>query len=263
MKIAPIRRLSASGIARFQTCPKQFCLQDIEREKGDQAVTGVLVQANAIHHALERFFGLPLGDRSPENLVVALRAVWSQHRRRGAFADADEEAQFGLEAVQMLRRFADGFALDAGPLAREQWLSGRTPSGVELFGKLDRVDERGDGLSIIDYKTGRQMLEVEDLRSEPAVWCYLMLAEAAYQRPVEQIRFIYLRHGLETCWEIERDDAQALKERLAAQIKTIREETQFPAAPGPHCRFCPFALRCPERTQVSLEELVPVEGLPF
>jgi RecB family exonuclease len=258
-------RLSASAISRFELCPKQFLLTDILRERRQEEPSPILVQANAVHHALERFFGLPLDERDPENLVRALRSVWPQHRKRGAFANADEEAFYGVEAITMLRSFAGAFALDAEPLAREQWLKGRTKSGIEIIGKLDRVDERSDGLVITDYKTGQRMLEPEDLRHEAAVAAYISLAEASYGKPVSSVRYLYLRNAADVVWEPERDDVERLKRGIATRIGEIRRATGegFPATPGEHCRFCPFALRCPERSRVSLDDLQVAEGLPF
>lgn len=258
-------RLSASAIDRFTVCPKQFLLDDVLRERPKDEPSPILVQANAVHHALERFFGLPSDERDPENLITALRSVWPKHRKRGAFSTTDEEASYGLEAVEMLRRFAGAFPLGAEPIAREQWLKGKTTSGIEIIGKLDRVDQRADGLAITDYKTGQRMLEPEDLKHEAAVAVYLSLAEASYGRPVTSVRYLYLRHGTDVVWEPEREDVDALKTRIAGRIGEIRQATidGFVATPGEHCRFCPFALRCPERTQVALDDLQVAEGLPF
>lgn len=257
------RRLSASALARFQTCPKQYYLADIAREPRNEEPSPILVQANAVHHALERFFGLPLAARLPENLTRALRSVWPQHRKPGAFTDRDDEIRYGVEAIEMLNRFSSAFSLDVQPLAREQWLTGRTESGVNLVAKLDRVDRLRDGVAVLDYKTGRRILEREDLRHEPSIWIYVALAEAAYRMPVEELRFVYLREAVEVVWQLEREDVQALKERLALKIEEIRTTALFEARPGAHCRFCPFALGCQERSAVSLDDLVEVEGLPF
>lgn len=258
-------RLSASAINRFELCPKQFLLADLSRERQREEPSPILVQANAVHHALERFFGLSIEERDPENLIKALRSVWPQHRKRGAFATAEEEAFYGLEAIAMLRSFAGAFALDAEPVAREQWLKGRTKSGIEIIGKLDRVDERRDGLAITDYKTGQHMLEPEDLRHEAAVAVYVSLAEASYGKPVTSVRYLYLRNAADVVWEPERDDVERLKRGIATRIGEIRRATNegFPATPGEHCRFCPFTLRCPERSRVSLDDLQVAEGLPF
>ena len=256
-------RISPSAISRFLACPKQYRVYDLERSVPKQEPSPVLARANAVHHALERFFGLPDEHRQPENLERALRAVWPEHRR-GVFRTLDEEIEHGRAALEMLRRFGGSFDLTSVPIAREQWLTAELPSGTQVFGKVDRIDAlRGGGLEIIDYKTGSRVLEERDVKHEPAVWVYVAAAEAAYVDVVQRVRLIYLASGADVAWEPERDDVNELRKRLILTVREIEQATTFPATPGAHCNWCALRLRCRERTQVALDELIPVEGQPF
>jgi RecB family exonuclease len=256
-------RISPSAINRYVTCPKQYRVYDLERAAPRPEPSPILARANAVHHALERFFGLPDEDRRPENLERALRAVWPEHRR-GAFRSVDEEIEHGQAAIEMLRLFGRRFDLNAVPLAREQWLTAELPSGVQVFGKVDRIDPlRGGGMELIDYKTGARMLEQGDLKHEPATWVYVAAAEAAYIDEVRRVRLIYLPTGADVVWEPEREDVRELRKRLILTVREIEQAVEFTARPGPACNWCAIRLRCRERTEVSLDELVPVEGLPF
>jgi putative RecB family exonuclease len=256
-------RISPSAIGRWLACPKQYRLQDLERQAPPAEPSPILARANAVHHALERFYGLPDEDREPDNLERALRAVWPEHRR-GAFRSVDEEIEHGQAALAMLKLYGERFDLHAVPLAREQWLTAELPGAVQVFGKVDRIDAlRGGGLEIIDYKTGSRALEPADLKHEPATWVYVAAAEAAYVEEVRRLRLIYLPLGMDVAWEPEREDVRALRKRLILTVREIEAATAYPATPGPQCNWCPFRLRCRERTQVSLDELVPVEGPPF
>lgn len=256
-------RISPSAISRWLTCPKQYRAYDLERSVPKQEPSPVLARANAVHHALERFFGLPNEHRRLENLERALRAVWPEHRR-GAFRTVDEEIEHGRAALDMLRRFGARFDLSAVPIAREQWLGAELPSGTQIFGKVDRIDGlRGGGLEVIDYKTGSRMLEEQDLKHEPAVWVYVAAAEAAYEDVVARVRLIYLPAAADVVWEPEREDVRELRKRLTLTVREIEQATSFPATPGAHCNWCTLRLRCRERTEVAFEELVPVEGPPF
>jgi putative RecB family exonuclease len=257
------QRISPSAISRWLACRKQYRLQDLERQAPPAEPSPILARANAVHHALERFYGLPDEDREPDNLERALRAVWPEHRR-GAFRSVDEEIEHGQAALAMLKLYGERFDLHAVPLAREQWLTAELPGAVQVFGKVDRIDAlRGGGLEIIDYKTGSRALEPADLKHEPATWVYVAAAEAAYVEEVRRLRLIYLPLGMDVAWEPEREDVRALRKRLILTVREIEAATAYPATPGPQCNWCPFRLRCRERTQVSLDELVPVEGPPF
>ncbi len=256
-------RISPTALSRYVQCPRSFLLTDIERVGAREERSPILVQGNAVHHALERFYGLPLEDRRPEVLERALRTVWPQHRRPGSFTTKEEEAVFGAAAVDMLRSFGERFDLLVEPLAREQWVGVRI-AGIQLYGKIDRVDRaRGGGLELLDYKTGRRMLDAADLAREPAVQVYVIASEGEWKLPVERVRFIYLARQEEVVWEPEREDIEELKVRLIESVKALQKDEVFEARPGDQCRFCAAALHCSERQRVDLDDLVPVEELPF
>jgi RecB family exonuclease len=257
------RRLSPSALGRFRTCPKQFRLVDVERMRPSERGSPILTQGNAVHDALDRFFGLPQEERQPENLERALRAVWPNHRTKDTFSGREEERDFGVQALKMLNQFGETHDLAATPLAREQWVS-TVIGGVSLFGKIDRVDRASSGgLILTDYKTGRSILEQGDLKHEPAVQVYVCAAESEWRLPVELLRFVYLSHGTTVEWAPEREDVTDLRRRLEETVAAIAEETLWEARPGDWCRFCAARLHCADRQRVRLEDLVPVEGLPF
>ena len=117
---------------------------------------------NAIHGALEKFFGLRSEDRQPPDAVLhrCLRSVWKTHRRADTFATVDEERDYGEQGLRMLSLFTERFDTAAVPMARERWVSTRPANGVELFGRADRIDgsvhEGQSGvIDVIDYKPWR------------------------------------------------------------------------------------------------------------
>jgi putative RecB family exonuclease len=154
------RRLSPSALEKFRSCPKAFRYQYVDKAEGDDRPGAVLAVGNAVHHALECFYGLPGEHRTLENLHQALRSVWGRHRKPGCFRDELEEIEYGQQALETLARFAGEHDLLARPLAREEWLEVRLPNGIEVFGKVDRVD---GGLKVIDYKTGRRAITQKTL----------------------------------------------------------------------------------------------------
>jgi len=253
-----LTRLSPAAINRYRTCPRSFLLTDIQRRTRTEASSPILAQGNAIHHALERFFGLPVEHRNAETIELALRSVWPEHRRRAGFVSPSEEAAHGLAAIAMLRSFTESFDISCVPVAREQWVQARLPTGVEIFGKVDRIDRLPSGrLDVIDYKTGRHQLDADDLRQEPAVHVYVVATEATYSLEVERVRFVYLASATEVSWSPEREDIQAIKRRLLQLTENLAAESKWEARPAPHlCRTCPAALHCDERGRVTLDELV-------
>lgn len=272
-------RLSASAIGRYRLCEKQFHFADVLRARVDEPQSSpVLAQANAVHHALERFFGLPVRERNLEHLHRALRAVWPEHRA-GAFGSRFEEAYHGRDALEMLAAYAERADLTAQPLAREQRFRLALTPQVTLVGKIDRVDRAHDPsdpdrdeldtdrpatpIEVIDYKTGKQTLESASLPFEPAVQVYVAAAERLFKRPVSKVRYVYLR-GDDVEWVPgDRDEVEKVKRRLLDKCEEIASAQEFPAFAGVHCNWCRYALLCEERQKVELAQLVVPEGIPF
>ncbi len=227
----------------------------------------MLAQANAIHHALERFFGLRVEEREPaaEMLNRALRSVWRQHATPGTFLTTEEEADYGHAALAMLTAFSERFDTRIVPIAREQWVSARLPNGTEVFGKVDRIDRRDSGLlEVVDYKTGRLRLDEDDLPHEPALQVYLLGTEAAASGfEVARLRLIYLASGEERRWDPEREDVERARQRLLDVTDQIAADRSFGPTPGEQCRRCQFRLVCPDSDRVELHELLPEQEIPF
>jgi RecB family exonuclease len=257
-------RLSPAALARFRVCERQFLHVDVERLPRREQSNPLFMQGNAIHAALERFFGLRPEERIPPDAVLqqALRSQWRSHWKPEKFATSDLEIEFGNKALSMLGAFPEHFDTTVEPLAREQWVQTVLPNGIELFGKADRIDPFEDGLDIVDYKTGKYQLDEDDLAGEPAAQVYALAGEATFGLPVRRVRYLYLASGSQIAWWPERDDMAALAERLTELTDAIRS-SEFPASPGDHCRWCPAALRCTERGRVELAELQSSVALPF
>lgn len=265
------RRISPTAIARYRSCPRAAWFQYVARTPRIEQPSPALVVGNAVHAALERFFGLPPGDRAPAAEVLArcLRSVWPKHRTAGAFLSREEEGDWGRQGLRMLADFAGRFDTTVVPLAREQWVSTRLSSGVELYGKVDRIDggpsdggpPTGGALRVVDYKTGRHV--VEDLLDEPAVQAYVLAVEDRYKRAVEQIRFIYLASGDDIWCDLEREDVEFARESLTAAASAMYADQEFAPMPGEHCARCPYAHVCPDAGRVDLADLVVDDDLAF
>lgn len=257
------RRLSPSALEKFRACPKAFRLQYLDKAEGRDMPSAVLAVGNAVHHALERFFGLPAQHRNLDLLHQALRAVWPEHRKDGCFRDELEEIEYGQQALAMLSGFADAHDLLAAPLAREQWLEARLANGIEVFGKVDRVDEVEGGLKVIDYKTGRRAIAQKALPELPAARIYALAAQDHYARPVVEVSLLYLALGRELTWRPDTGELDRARDALIAEIDGLRATNDFRATPGAQCRFCPFADSCEERTLVRLEDIAITQEVPF
>jgi RecB family exonuclease len=215
--------------------------------------------------------GLVPAERTGDHLERALRRVWPEHRQ-AAFADRNEEGEVGRATLEMLGRFhARQRPKEARVLAREKWDSKRLDSGVEVFGKVGRIDARSTTARIceaIDYKTGQPPrypgeVHLPDESTAAEVYTLATEAETGRRWQVDQVRLIYLQTEDEVRWQPDREDLVAAEERLTELTKTIREDREFAANPGRHCAWCPWELVCPDAHRVQPGDLEPAADLPF
>lgn len=262
------RRMSPSGLERYRSCPKAFAYQYIEKAEQEDRPSPILVIGNAVHGALDRFYGLPDEHRSLDVLHQALRSVWPEHRNADAFMDTREESESGMAALEMLSRYADSHDLHARPREREGWGRAQLPNGIQVFGKLDRIDIDDDGaVTVIDYKTGRRAISEKEMPENVAAQIYCLAVADRFRGAAVTFRLEYLALGRDLSWSPTAEQLAAARERLVALTDEVHgldyEAGEFVATPGAACGFCPFAYMCPDKDRVRLEDLVVSEAVPF
>jgi site-specific DNA-methyltransferase (adenine-specific) len=264
------KRLSPGDLTDYSVCPRKVWLRRGAHIRLEGEPNATLMLGNAVHAALYLFFGLPPEQREPaaERLHACLRHAWREHCKPSFFASVEEERAYGQRALELLTTFALRFTTESVPLAREQWVTLKLPNGVVFRGKTDRVDgevhpDSKGSLEVIDYKTGRVMLDDDEVADEPAAQMYLLATEQMYNRQVHRVRFIYLTYGQDARWEPEREDVELVRERLLARTDEMLADRVFEPRPGAHCARCVFSHLCPDAGRVELTDLEVDDELVF
>jgi putative RecB family exonuclease len=162
------------------------------------------------------------------------------------------------------------------PAGVERTVATRTDL-IAVSGRIDRLDDRrpdqtrpgekrpGD-LVVVDYKTGRHRLTVDDARTSLALALYALAAERVLRRPCLTVELHHLPSGTVLAWE---HTTQSLARQLgraediASECATADERYKaaaaggppahdvFQARPGPGCGWCDFRAHCPEGSVAS------------
>lgn len=285
--------LSPSSLDRYMTCPKQFFYTyltgvrpvDAVDEEGDRSEFGTLV-----HNALREYLTPHLGvEKELSKLDPApLLAIFNEtFRASPLFSRLPLDTRLGLmetgrhrlETFVRSQATATLLALEK-PLAAILEIDGLR---IPLSGQIDRIEQRGDGVFILDYKTGkhtvmpgRKFWEDMDLRDRMETFgpdavdpdlasdladavrsvqlpAYLHLHAAASGRAPANAGLIKLAdNGAETLlfpprWTDE-ERAEAVDEITPLLVQTLVRHmvrcSRFEPRTGAHCVWCDFTNPC-------------------
>ena len=117
--------------------------------------------------------------------------------------------------------------------------------GIALTGFIDRVDKtKSGGLSIVDYKTNKELFTKDDLEHNLQLTLYQLAVEQMWLFPVENLGLYHLRSNtMCSCGPRSGEQLEAARKLVVNIAENIQKEN-FPAHEN---RFCPcdFAEHCP------------------
>ncbi len=115
-----------------------------------------------------------------------------------------------------------------------------------LIGRIDRIDDLGNGVRIIDYKTGssKEKLSLED---KEQLLIYQIAAEKALGLKPLELKYYYLEEGKEVSFLGSEKEKERVMSSIISEIENIKKSDFLPT-PGWHCKFCDFRDICEHRS---------------
>ena len=249
------RRLFACTPSRLTTwldCPRRYRMTYLDRPAPPRGGPwGHNTVGAAVHLALARWWSEPLDRRTPAVARALLDRAWTAD----GFSGAAQAERWRVRAGDMVERYVATLDPHDEPVGVERTVSARS-SALAVSGRVDRIDQRGDELVVVDYKTGRSVLTADDARGSLALALYALAAARTLRRPCARVEL----HHLPTGSIVAFDHTQASLARHLARAEAIGEEAVaaaealldggdpdalFPARPGPRCGWCDLARSCP------------------
>jgi putative RecB family exonuclease len=251
-------RLYAATPARLSTyldCPRRYRYAYLQRATPARGAPSVQHSVGAsVHTALARWWQLPRDRRTPEAGGGLLVDCWPT----SGFRDDAQSFEVRQRTRGQVERYLAGVDPDRHPVAVERTVSVRTPRAV-LWGRVDRVDQRPDGsVVVVDYKSGRSVLTVDDARTSLALAVYAAATAHTLHRSCTRVELHHLPTGRVLAWDhteeslgrqLERADALAaelrsLDEQYARAMSTAEADEAFPALVASRCGWCEFRSAC-------------------
>jgi len=242
--------LSYTRIALYQSCPLCYKLQYIDGLKPKDK--WYFSFGKTMHACAEYFFNARVPPPPSLNgLLQFYEANWLSE----GFESAEEEANFRAYGRQILSEFwkihSANFRM---PIAVEKMFY-IDIEGVKLRGYIDRVDKLDSGgLSIIDYKTDRELFTKDALENNLQLTLYQLAAQETWHLPVEGLTLYHLRSNTPcSCEPRTQAQLEEAKHLVLEVAKNIAEE-RFPAIESTNCP-CDFPEHCPYYRQKVMPEL--------
>lgn len=250
-------RASAFKLRMFETCGQQYKFTYIDHlDREYKKPKPYLTMGAHVHNALHDFYEqLEPEDRTYDRLEQLLRKRWRENRE--GFVSREDEAKWGLKALQMLRLYCHRMDTTKTPLILEDYYDADIGGDVKLIGRIDRADLEEDGtLHVIDYKTGKY--NEEDI-SELQLQLYSIIVSANQKMPVTKASYLFLGTMQWHTIDVSPESMEAAVAEVQEEVEAIKAEKEFAPQINPYCKNCDFLEICPSReeikTRIEKEEL--------
>jgi RecB family exonuclease len=240
----------------------------------------------SVHNALAGWWRLPLARRTVAAAGTLVDRGWIDE----GFADETQSVRQRERSIAMVEGYVAGLDPADEPIGVERTVATRTDK-IAVSGRIDRLDLRpaqatgpahapgpaedaGIELVVVDYKTGRHLLTVDDARSSMALALYALAAGRALRRPCHRVELHHLPTGEVLTWshtdeslarhlsraEDIAEECATADERMRDGLPADRYDEVFPPRPSSSCGWCDFRRHCPEGAAAAVPRR-PWDGL--
>jgi RecB family exonuclease len=236
-------------------CPRRYRFAYLDRPPPPKGPPWAHNSIGAsVHTALADWWRLRRWERTPQSAGRLLVERWIGD----GFRTPEQSRSWRDHAQTMVEGYTAGLNPADEPVGIERTVATRTER-VALSGRVDRLDDRGGELVVVDYKTGRRRLSNDDARGSLALAIYALAAARVLRRTCRRVELHHLPSGKILAWEHSDDSlARHLRraEDLAAECASADAAwaaradgddlgEMFPAHVSPRCGWCDFLLSCP------------------
>ena len=239
--------LSASQLDTYDDCPLRYAYQYGLRVKDDAGTPAAL--GSLVHEVLAEFLRPGReGPRTREALLAIAAERWRDDIAR--YRPQIEECRRDYYTMLELWWTVEGQGAQVPDVLDTEHHFDIEVGDVHLVGSIDRVDRGpdGDGIRIVDYKTGRHEPRPDALPDDLQLAVYHLAAsrdpELAAFGPPTQLQLLYLRTMTHYEQPILPGHAETTEARVLAGADDIRQE-RFEPSVDASCRNCSFHRLCP------------------
>lgn len=247
---------SHSRLRVYETCPRQYRYQYVDRVKVPEVETAEMFLGSHVHAALEALYRSVKVGHTPtlDEVLDGYRKTWdaqwastirigdpervaADYQALGARQLGDFYARYHPfdqeRTVAVERRIL--FPLDE---TRKLWMQGY----------IDRLSVTREGTwQIRDYKTGQWLATQQDVDADRQLALYQIGVQRHFPRHARNVELIwhYTAHDLELRSRREPEALRELEARTLGLVESIQTDTSWTLREGGHCQRCAYQPICP------------------
>ncbi len=254
----PLYAASPSKLLSWLDCPRRYRFAYLDRPRPSvrpqRAHTSVGVST---HNALRDWWDST--PRTPQTGGRLLREGWI-----GLGFRDERQSEVWRERVQEeVTAYLAGVDPARTPVGVERTAAFKTTK-LAFFGRIDRLDDRGGDLVVVDYKAGRRRLTDEDARTSLPLALYAAAVWKMFRRRCVRVELHHIPTGTVVA-HTHTDDSLVAKVREAESIAADMRQADaeyavsgtaaecFPPRLSPLCRWCDYRAHCPPGQAVGPE----------
>jgi len=237
--------ITFSNLQMFDICPLHYKAKVIFNLPTPTAA--VQSFGISIHSALYNFYKQVV-DKETLSLKKLHEILKKEWQSEGYSSKKHEQERFA-QAIKMLEEFyKKEFKNYTKPLGLELPFSFVLKNGVKVFGKIDRIDKKGAGIEIIDYKTGGDNPKA-DKAHKLQLAMYALAAtrvkDSILNRNPKDITLTlhFLEGNTKKSMNFKQEDLDKLEDDLVEKISEI-EKSDFKCSKNILCVNCEYKMLC-------------------
>jgi len=266
---------SYSKLKLFDQCPKAYHFTYLDPiyagmkgklRREPENIWPFQTVGKAVHDAITLYLHLPEKRKTKRRLKAKLKLAWQSEAMRrkkpplgkwGGFKSLEQERVYYKEALKMLINFYNIFEIEKeikflptknllNSIEDYKRLVKPLNKDYDISGKFDLVLEGGNGLEVVDFKTGKR-----EGKDPFQLEFYKLLGEMNFLKKVGKTSYYFLRSGNVKEYKMEDDGAKRIKNKILGKIEKIKEEKDFETRPSKLCAYCMYRNYCPAKKEIA------------
>ncbi len=240
-----ITHLTYSNLQMFDICPLHYKAKVIFNIP--TPITSVQSFGISLHTTLYDFYKTVLEGNTLNfsDCKKMLKRNWISD----GYGSKKYEQERWLQANDILKKF---YKTDCNPpikpLAIELAFSFILKNGIKVSGKIDRIDKKGKGIEIIDYKTGEDNPKADKAhRLQLAIYALAAtrIKDKILNRRPENITLTlhFLEKNTKKSMTFSKEDLEKFENDLIEKVKEI-ENSEFKCSKNVICKNCEYKILC-------------------